>query len=204
MTIIDLSQPVVDKMPVFPGDAETSLVQTKFLEADYHNNHQLVTSMHSGTHIDAPMHLTESEVYISQWPLNSFMGRGCLLDVRNRPVISAGPDWETIKENSIVLLWTGHDALYGSEEYYNNSPIVDPDFCELLIKKKIKMLGLDAPSPDKFPFPVHKRLLGAGILIMENLTNLGELVGKDFELIAFPLKIQADGAMTRAVARLLD
>jgi len=204
MSIIDLSQPIVDKMPVFPGDADTSLVQTKFLESDFHNNHQLIISMHSGTHIDAPMHLTESDVYISQWPLDSFIGKGCLLDVRNRPEISAGEGCESIQENSIVLLWTGHDGLYGSEEYYHNSPTVDPEFCKLLIRKNVKMLGLDAPSPDRYPFPVHKCLLGAGILIMENLTNLEKLEGKDFELIAFPLKIQADGAMTRAVARLLD
>lgn len=107
-----------------------------------------------------------------------------------------------VKENSIVLLYTGFDEYYGTNEYYENHPCIDMELCEFLIGKKIKMLGMDTPSPDKFPFLIHKSLFKNNIYILENLTNLNLLLGvKNFEVIAFPLKINADSSITRAVAR---
>ena len=53
-------------------------------------------------------------------------------------------------------------------------------------------------------FPVHRLLLGRGIPLIENLINLDQLTGLDFELWALPLKLLGgDGAATRAVARVL-
>jgi len=76
-------------------------------------------------------------------------------------------------------------------------------FCEFLIEKKIKMLGMDTPSPDRYPFLIHKFLFKNNTYILENLTNLNLLLGEEnFEVIAFPLKINADSSITRAVARL--
>jgi arylformamidase len=49
-------------------------------------------------------------------------------------------------------------------------------------------------------FPVHKQLLGADILLIENLTNLEPLIGKQFKLYALPLKLERDGAPARVIA----
>jgi len=109
--------------------------------------------MHTGTHIDSPMHLTESNEYISDLSLESFLATGCILDVRNKPIIRMKKVYEElIKENSIVLLYTGCDKLYGTQKYYEEHPILEMNFCEFLIKKNIKMIGIDMPSPDKYPF----------------------------------------------------
>ena len=115
------------------------------------------------------------------------------------------PEYDTlVKQNNIVLLYTGFDTHYGTKEYYENHPCVDIEFCNFLIEKKIKMIGMDTPSPDRFPFEIHKLLFKNNIYILENLTNLDQLLNVDkFEVIAFPLKIKADSSMTRAVARLL-
>ena len=202
--IIVLSQPITDDMPVYPGDAKTSLVQTKFLESDYHNNHRLEISMHTGTHIDGPMHLMPCKEYISEIPLAGFIGRGCILDVRGQSVISLRPEYENqVKQNSILLLYTGQDSLYGNPKYYEG-PGIELDLCELIVRKNVTMVGMDMPSPDKYPFPVHKELMEQGIFILENLTNLSQLLNVEFEVIALPLKIRADGSITRAVARILE
>ena len=64
------------------------------------------------------------------------------------------------------------------------------------------MLGMDLPSPDKYPFKIHKKLFDNDILIIENMTNLSQLLSvNNFEIIAFPLKIKAGASMTRVVAR---
>jgi kynurenine formamidase len=201
--LIDLTQIIEDSMPIYPGDIKTNLFQTKYLSVNKHNNHRLDISMHAGTHIDSPMHLTDSNEYISELSLESFIGAGYVLDVRNQPIIEMKSEYEElVKENSIVLLYTGFDKLYGMPEYYEEHPILDMDLCKFLIKKNIKMVGIDMPSPDKYPFEIHKLLLENRIYIIENLTNLDKLLGnKNFEVIAFPLKIKADGSMTRVVAR---
>lgn len=204
MKLVDLSHEIEGNMPVYPGDTKTNLVQVKYLSVDKYNSHRLDINMHSGTHIDSPMHLTDSKRYISELPLESFIARGCVLDVRNHNVIRPSSEYDgLIKSHSIVLLYTGYDKHYGTEEYYENHPCVDMDFCKLLIKKNIRMLGMDTPSPDRYPFEAHKLLLKNNIYIMENLTNLNQLLNADrFEIIAFPLKIRADSSITRAVARI--
>jgi kynurenine formamidase len=202
--IIDLSQIIEDSMPVYPGDAKTVLRQSRHLEKDHYNDHRLAISMHSGTHIDGPMHLTESKVYVSDINIESFMGQGCLLDVRGQPVIGVKLEYlALIPERSIVLLYTGFDQFYGQPEYYQSHPVVDADLCQLFIDKKIKLLGIDAPSPDKEPFPIHKKLLAAAIYCVENLTNLEKIPLKThFEVIALPLKIKSNGSMARVIARI--
>lgn len=73
-----------------------------------------------------------------------------------------------------------------------------------LLSRKVKMLGMDLPSPDEYPFPVHKLLLENNVYILENLTNLDKLLNLSaFEVIAFPLKMRADSSIARVVARVI-
>lgn len=205
MRLIDLSQPIYNSMPVYPGDTATTLKQAAFLEKDFYNNYRLDTGMHAGTHIDSPMHLTNSSQYICEAPLDSFFAPGILLDVRNMPVIEYKAEYDLlIKPGCIVLFYTGWDRFYGMDEYYSNHPCISMELCRSLIDKKIKMLGLDCPSPDKPPFEVHKMLFRNNIYLMENMANLEKLLGVDgFEVIALPLKIKADSSPVRAVARII-
>ncbi len=204
--LVDLTQIIEDDMPVYPGDMKTNLVQTEYLNVNSYNNHRLEIGMHAGTHIDSPMHLTESVEYISEIPLDSFIGEGCIIDVRNQCIIKMKLEYENlIKKNSIVLLYTGLDEVYGTSQYYEEHPIIDIEFCKFLIRKNIKVIGMDIPSPDRYPFEIHKMLLQNKVYIIENLTNLHELLKvQGFEVIAFPLKIKADGSMARVVARVIS
>lgn len=200
---IDLSHDIKDKMTVHPYDSCVKLYQDRFLESDKYNNFRLEIGMHAGTHIDTPMHLTERITPINRISLEKFMGRGCILDVRDESVITYKEEYlSKVNEGDIVLLYTNHSNKYGTEEYYSNYPIVSKELVDFFIKKNIKILGIDSPSPDKYPFEIHKLLFDHDILIMENMTNLSELLTiKNFEIIALPLKINAEAALVRAVAR---
>jgi kynurenine formamidase len=203
MELIDLSHTLSDSTPVYPGDSPLRLFQEKRLDKDHYNSFRLETNMHAGTHIDSPMHLTPSTDFIDSFPLDTFIGNGCVLDVRGQEIISFKNEYsEKIKERDIVLLFTGHDLEFGKENYFEKYPVIDSDFANFLITKKIKMLGIDTPSPDKYPFEIHKLLFDHNILIIENMTNLGKLNDKkNFEIIAFPLKIKADSSLVRVMAR---
>lgn len=204
--LIDLSHVIDDQLPTYPGDSSIKLTKTKTFGIDGFTNYQLETGMHSGTHLDGPMHLTSQTKFISEIPLESFCGEGCLLDVRGEMEIRMKDEYRSkIKENSIVLFYTGHDQKYGSSEYFTPQPEIDLELAEFLIAKKTRIIGMDMASPDCSPFNVHQALLNHGVLVLENLTNLGALLElKRFEVMAFPLKIKADSSLLRVVARVIN
>ncbi|ACL70098.1 cyclase family protein [Halothermothrix orenii H 168] len=201
---IDLSQEIIDNMNVHPYDDKVKLYQDKYLEEDEYNNFRLEIGMHAGTHIDTPMHLTDRKIFISEIPLEKFAGSGCLLDVRDEKIIGFKQEYiDVVNENDIVILYTGYSDKYGTDEYYTNHPVISEALADFLVDKNIKMLGMDMPSPDNYPFEIHKKLFKNNILIIENLTNLSELVKfNKFNIIAFPLKIKAEASMVRVVANI--
>jgi len=203
--LIDLSHPLCDGMPVYPGDDPVRIQQTRTVEHDGYTYFRLETGMHAGTHLDAPLHMVSGGVPISGLPLETFTGRGCLLDVRGQPVIEYKPEYvQLVHPGDIVLLWTDHSRLFGTEEYFAQHPVVSDALAEFFAARGIKMLGMDLPSPDRAPFGVHRRLLGVGIPLLENLANLDALQGeKSFEVTAFPLKVDVEGCPVRVVARVM-
>ena len=203
--LVDLSHTLADSMPVYPGDDPTRLIRTRSIEDDGYTYFRMETGMHVGTHLDAPLHFIQGGAPVSALPVEKFAGRGRLIDARGQEVIEYKPEYdEMVSPGDIVLLRTDHSRLFGTAGYYLEHPVVGDCLGEFLIAKGIKMLGMDLPSPDQPPFTVHKSLLGAGIPLLENLTNLAALEGQgDFEVMAFPLKIASEGCPVRVVARLM-
>ncbi|EFM10237.1 cyclase family protein [Paenibacillus curdlanolyticus YK9] len=201
--LIELSHPIVNGLPVFPGDTETELTQSKFYRIDGYSNHQLSINMHAGTHIDGPMHLLDCSTYLNEFPLETFIGDGCLLDVSRESVIDYKAEYEElISPQQIVILHTGHSRLFGQPSYFTDYPVLTVEFAKLLVRKNVKMVGMDMPSPDKYPFEVHQHLFQHNILLIENLTNVEQLRDiPSFEIIALPLNIRADSSMARVIAR---
>jgi kynurenine formamidase len=160
--------------------------------------------MHTGTHIDAPMHLTDSRKYINEYGLDIFCGTAKVLDATGEPVISIRDSYnDLIQENDIVLFCTGHDEKYGTGGYFTDHPSLDMNVVEFLVEKKVRLIGLDMPSPDHHPYPVHKKLLENDIFLIENLRNLKKLRDKSIRLYAFPLNIRADASIVRVVAEIV-
>ena len=200
---LDLSHEISHEMPVYPGDIPVSLLQQASIQVEGHTNFQLSTGMHSGTHLDGPMHLTNSLTRMADIPLEQFAGKGFLVNVAGQSVIDPPESvFEALLPGAIVLFYTGFDQYFGQEPYYHSYPVFSEATAHLLVKKKVRMVGMDTPSPDYSPFGIHEILLGNQILILENLTNLSALLPyREFELLAFPLKIKADSSPVRVVAR---
>jgi len=206
MKLIDLSHTIHPGLTVFPEDPQISLIQVKDYHRDGYNNFQLITGMHVGTHLDGPMHLTASKSFISELPLESFTGKGIVIDVHDKNLIELKHiKHYLIEAGDIVLFYSGYDKFYGKDEYYTNYPVFDEELAHYLVELKVKMIGIDWFSPDLRPYPIHEILLKNNILILENLTNLDFLLsGPAFEIFAFPLKINADSSIVRAVAKIGD
>lgn len=202
MRFIDLTHTFDAKMPVYPGDPESSLTQIASIEKEGFSDHELHTAMHVGTHMDAPLHMIEHGMCLSEIPVERFLGKGHLIDAQGHERISGDLlDGVHIERGDIVLIMTGFSRKFRSKEYYTEYPELTSDCAERLVACGISIVGMDTPSPDRPPFPVHKILLGNGILIIENLTNLEALLNvPTFTVSALPMKLAADAAPVRVVA----
>jgi len=205
-TLIDLSNPIIDIMLAYPGDEPARLEKINDFARDGFNNFRFTSGMHTGTHIDGPMHMTKSQCFIDELPLEQLIGRGCFLNAVGMKVISCTPEvTSAIVPESIVLIYTGFGKQFGSEEYYRDHPVVSMELAQFLVQQRIKMVCFDSPSPDKHPHDIHSYLLKNSVLIAENLISMEKLLTiKKFEIIAFPLRIHADSSPARIVARILE
>lgn len=204
MQIIDLTRLTVSGMPVYPGDEAPELLETVHFEQDRCVNYQIKSSMHVGTHMDGPMHMIKGGRRLCDLEVERFIGRGKLVDVRGKTLIDCDSlDGKHIEEGDIILFWTNWSKKFVQPEYFEEFPVLSEALAERLVKLKVKMIGLDSPSPDRAPYTVHRILLKEEILILENLVGLESLTGKDFELIALPAKFAVDSAPARVIARLL-
>ncbi|MEK6848208.1 MAG: cyclase family protein [Nanoarchaeota archaeon] len=205
MKIIDLTHTYTEDMPVYPGDPKATLEQVAFIDKDTYNDFRITTVMHVGTHMDAPLHMIKDGKRIDEIDPERFIGKGVLIDVRGKIAIDASAlEGITIEKGSIVLLFTGFGNKYRTEGYFKGYPELKEDFAEKMVEFGVKIVGMDMLGPDyDKPWLTHKILLGNNITILENLTNLDQLLDAgDFEVIALPAKIQADAAQVRAIAKI--
>ena len=103
-----------------------------------------------------------------------------------------------------MLLHSGWERYWGEAEYFGAYPVLSPDAARWLSGFKLKGVGVDMVSLDEVDstaLVVHRALLAKNMILVENLANLGALVGKEFIFSCLPLKIAAaDGSPVRAVA----
>lgn len=205
MKYIDLSYTLDSFTPVSPYDNSPELKRVKFIKNDYYNDSRWSSTMHIGTHIDAPSHMLDINKNISDYPIDKFIGKGVLLNFEGESIISLREEDKTkIKQDSIVVVYTNMDKKINTIDYFDKSPQISEELCDYLISKQINILALDFYSPDSFPFTIHKKLLAHDILIVENLKNVDQLVNiRDFVLHLIPIKLNAEGAFVRAYAEVL-
>ncbi len=202
MKFIDLSVPITEHTPIYPGDPIPGIRSHAQLEKDGYEVHAICLGTHLGTHIDAPSHMLAGGRNLDQFALEKFSGRGIYIKIEGTF------DLETVKKVSlskddIVLFDTGMSRVYSQPRYFHEYPPITESIANYLVERKIKMVGVDMCSVDYDPFPVHKTLLEHEILIIENLTNLSKLQGQDFTVYAFPIPLQLDASPTRVVAEIL-
>jgi arylformamidase len=168
---------------------------------------RFVTSI--GTYLDAPYHFDPQGADISQLTLSQLVLPGLVLDLRDQAAPDAALPVETLDGLDIadmaVLLCTGWSDHWGSEQYYR-PPYVPRALAERLREKGPALVGTDtlvidsAQDPTR---PAHTLLLQAGVLIVENLTGLSQLIGRPFTFVAAPVKVAGAAAFpVRAFAML--
>ncbi len=196
--IVDLSQPITERTPVYPGDPTVKIQRVGVLEKDKYCDHVVTMGTHVGTHIDAPMHMLAGGVGLNEIAPERFIARGVCVDVRDGFDSLYNAD---VRKGDIVLLYFGFSEKYHEAAYFDSYPTLTSAVAEYLISKKVNMVGTDTCSPDGLEdYPVHRQLLSADVLIIENLTNLDRLLEKSCIVYVFPIALQIDAAPARVLA----
>jgi len=204
MKIIDLSVPLNEATPTYPGDPPTKLEPVASVKKDGYAFTYLSVNSHTGTHIDAPAHMLPNGATLDSYPIEQFIGRGVYIDVTDQTFSLNTVKESDIQSGDIVLFHTSMDQAYHTSAYYDSYPAIAPDIAQYLVERKVKMVGVDMCSVDHEPFGVHKTLLANDILIIENLHNLGLLASSSFTIYALPMPIAADAAPARVIAVLQE
>lgn len=204
MNIIDLTHLIEEEMPVFPGTAKPKIIHACTLEIDGFREKLITMYAHTGTHMDAPSHMLDAS-NLDDFEANKFIGSAVVIDADNYVVSleTVKMHEEQIKLADFVLLRTGWDKKWYSNNYFTGFPAISDASASYLSQFNLKGYGVDAISVDHIEnqaFSVHHILLKKNMVLIENLKNLDQLKTGD-TLCVLPLNIkEADGAPIRAVA----
>ncbi len=204
--IIDLTHLIKENMPVFPGTEPPVLEAANTLERDGFREKKLHMYSHTGTHMDAPAHMIKEGWTLDQVGAEAFVGPAVKADVRGLKKIER-EHLEILSGSNadFLLLWTGWDQYWGTEDYFGDFPTLSAEAAAWLTDFPLKGIGVDAISMDPMDsqdFSIHLKLLSNDMVLIENLRDL-ELLPEKFTFSAMPLKLEdADGSPVRAYALL--
>ena len=211
--LYDLSQPIYHNCPEWPDNPMTQVSREQRTVKDGFNAETLTLNTHTATHIDTPFHFLDDGATVDKMPLDAFAGYATFIDLRHKEADSPitaddiAPFAETIQEDDIVILNTGWGQKREfTKAYLFEWPYLDKSGAELLLKARVKGVGIDGMSLGGWGSaekgrPCHEVLLGAGLFIVEALRIPDEAMdGKRRWFSAFPLLLNdCGGSPVRAV-----
>jgi kynurenine formamidase len=170
--------------------------------------HVATVGSHIGTHVDAPIHAIDGGKRMEELDMARFRGTAVVSSVHREAgevitiadILAGGPEPQA---GETLLVHTGWDKLFHDAVAYEDHPWLADEVGPWAVAKGLNMVGIDCFSPDQpierrtddsvFTYPIHRSLLGAEILIIENLVNLAAASGKRGNFWAFPVYTLAPG-----------
>ncbi len=206
--LIDISRPIVPGMPRWPGDPPVEI--RHFLDFPTHGLRasSMSFSLHTGTHVDAPLHHLRAGGDVESLRLQALIGPAQVIDVGDVDRVTADvlERHAGVAKPERILVRTANSRTATATVGF------DPDFvaftrdaAQWVVDRGIVLVGVDNLSVQSFHDPapdVHVILLEAGVVILEGLDLSGVDVSSRYELLCLPLRVPgAEGSPCRAVLR---
>ncbi len=204
--ILDISLPLDATIPLWPGSEGLELSTAMSIEAgDAANVTVIRCDVHTGTHIDAPLHVIHSGKSTDELSLETFMGPVYIADLSGLAQISiVNLEQAAIPmETSRLLLRTDNSARLRSNIFDVGYTYLTPEAASWIADRGITLFGFDYLSIEQYGAAplAHVTLLNAGTTILEGI-NLYEIKSGWYELICLPLRlIGKEGAPARALLK---
>jgi kynurenine formamidase len=152
--MIELSHPWGHGVPSYPGQDDVKMYRSVKFAQHGVMAHRINTIMHTGTHMNAPLHMIQKAADLASIPVDRFFGNGIVLHVpkKSYQVITAKDLEEAasgVQQGDIVVINSGwHHKYSDAIEYFGESPGLSKDAAEWLVKKDCKLVAVDMPQVD--------------------------------------------------------
>lgn len=226
--LYDISAPIDNTTPVWPGDTPVGIERIWRMEAGSPVNvGKMTLSPHTATHADAPFHYAQDGAPIGAVGLDVYMGECVVIDVaevaevakvaQRQSTIDVADLRNALERSQLeiaprVLIRTygtpflALDASNRALQWDSDFSAVTPAAIDWLAGQGVRLIGTDTPSLDpetSKTMDAHHRVRAHGMAILEGLVLDDVPVGR-YELIALPLKLTSlDASPVRAVLRTL-
>jgi len=204
--IYDISLPISQQLPVWPGDPPMQVTQVQHLDrGDPMTLTRLQMGAHTGTHVDAPAHFVAGGRTVEALDLEILVRPALVIGVPDAGALSAKVlDRLDIPAGTRRILFrTTNSDLWarGETQFCRDFVGITSDVAQWLVDHGVQLVGIDylSVSPYDDPIPPHQILLGAGVIALEGL-NLAAVAPGTYNLVCLPLCIRgAEGAPARAI-----
>ena len=211
MTYYDITVPLSNEMPTYPGDPGIKITDWRSLSnGDAANVSHLNFGAHTGTHIDAPAHFINGAPKIESLDLDVLIGEATVVEVPDNCVAI---DADFVAQNlppgpKRVLFKTRNSAFWSNpaSPFRTDFTYLELNAAKKLVTQNVRLIGIDYLSIEKYAqenHETHLELLSNGVVILEGL-NLAGVPAGNYDLVCLPLRIrsgQGDGSPARAVLR---
>ena len=208
MKVYDISRTIGPEMVVYKGREEKQPLITNL------SNHQqgevyeskIEMGLHTGTHIDAPLHMLANGDNTSKFEVKEFVGSAQVVDFTDLEEVISASDLNKIELSStdFILFKTKNSQPGFLKENPRDFIYLNHDAAVILANKGFSGVGIDSLGIEREQpeHETHKTLLKKGIKILEGL-DLKNVEAGEYTLVSPPLKIDdVEAAPTRAL--LLD
>ena len=211
-TWLDLTYPIREGVPAWPGQppVEVNTLQSIGCVGEAKIS-QIVCSVHTGTHVDGPMHFIEGDAGVLAMPAELMSGpaRVCRIDdaephISAESLIAYEERTRPLQTGDRLIVRTRNSGRdWSSEPFDPDYAAVTPDAAKLLVDRGVAAVGCDYLSVAPFddPATTHRILLHARVWVVEGLDLRQVAEGEGAWLVA-PLAIAgADAAPARSLYR---
>jgi arylformamidase len=203
--VFDISVPVMNGGVVYPGNPEIHIEPQQDMARGGSSNVSLLSlGSHTGTHVDAPLHMIPEGGGVDSIPIDALVGPALLVafDDDVMAITEAYLRSQPIAGQERVLLKTRNSRFIRERDFHRDYTYLAPDGAEYLVSLGVRLVGIDYLSIEQFHsghHRTHKTLLSRGVVIVEGL-DLSEPPPGIYELYCLPLLLAGiDGAPARAV-----
>ncbi len=204
MALYDVSVPIRPGMPIYHDNPGVEIERASSISAgDTANVSRITMGLHTGTHIDGPLHFFDDGAGADSLPLDAMVGDAVIVELSG---LGSGPiDGATLRGAGIpagterLILKTPNSELWSRDEFTRDFVRLDGSGAEFVLELGLKLIGIDYLSigdPE-----AHRALLGAGVVALEGLDLRGVEPGP-YELLCLPIRVtDTDGAPARVLLR---
>ena len=206
MHIYDITLTISPDLPVWPGDPPVKIERVAKIEEGANSNlSRMSMGVHTGTHVDAPLHFLTCGNGVESLPLNILIGRAYVLNLPDADIITASVLKQSsipTETNRLIIKTRNSQYLEQKDPVFRTGFVgISADGAEFLVGLGIKLIGIDylSVAPYKQSRPTHEILLKSDVVIVEGL-DLSNITQGQYTLYCLPLKIAGcDGAPARAI-----